>query len=934
MGTPIPLLFALLFTIVASGLCGVPDLGSPALDVMVKWRQLPATLDAASLLPELDARIEAIHPALPVSAREAPDLARICVVRARQAADVAVLLAMLSQDVRVEYAERRPIRYVDGDAREHGGRSPLDGVPDDPFYTQQWGLQKIEMESAWNLTRGDPTVAIAVVDLGVDFTHPELAGQSWSNSAEQAGWPGVDDDLNGYIDDLFGYDFVDGDGDPTPSPRVRDESHGTHVAGVIGALRNNGRGIAGIAPDCKIMGIRAGSNNSIPYGFEGVYYAWRAGARVINCSWGGGSESAYERDVLNHVLQRGAVVVAAAGNNINARTSPHYPAASEGVLSVSATRLDDRAADFTQYGPWIKLSAPGVAILSTMIDTVGNPAYDTWQGTSMAAPFVSAVCGLVVSRYPGLTGLQVAQRVASSADPIDALNSLEAGGLGLGRLNAYRALADSVSGVRIAYTDYLEIDGDGDGHVEPGESAELVIGVWDELGPLSGVHALVLTREDSVGINNPLTFYPDMIAGHTFANSPPVRITLPPESRFDRVIPISVDFLAADNRLIGRATTDVILDSTFVVLSSNHLQLGFAEHGSLGYHDYTNRRYLGPGLRLSERPTGALYHGSFVLAADGQVIDNFFGDAEFARFDWTAMPDSFARVIASPRADREVRTTFEDRGAALPLFARVQASGLAFAGDDQADYLSLEYVVTNRSVNRWDSAFVGLMMDWDLGPSSRNRAQFDTPSGIAVVSATAPGQPLIGLAGLNTPLTVYSVLNNREQLTPAAGWDDNRKWQILQSGIGASPGTEFDLSLVTAVGPFELEPGASRTVVFAVATAGDMAGLQARVDSARAHYGLPPAPDVRQPIAVETPRLYPNPLPAYGQLRLQLPLGQTASVVFYNLLGQELLRYSNIVGGPTAIRLDRSPFAPASGLVLYRIETASVRVAGKLLILR
>ena len=201
----------------------------------------------------------------------------------------------------------------------------------------QWGLHAIEAEAAWNITRGDPSVVIAVVDMGSGFRASGIDARPMAERTRKlSGVAGVDDDGNGFVDDSYGYDFMDLDGDPAPFPLERAQSHGTHVAGIAAAARNNGQGIAGIAPDCRIMGVRAGQSGNIAYAFEGVYYASRSGARVINCSWGGdaspltsGTSFAMRSTTGRWWSHPPATIIAAA---------PHYPAGIEGVLSVAATK--------------------------------------------------------------------------------------------------------------------------------------------------------------------------------------------------------------------------------------------------------------------------------------------------------------------------------------------------------------------------------------------------------------------------------------------------------------------------------------------------------------------------------------------------------------------------------------------------------------------
>lgn len=915
----------------ACGLAGEPGAASVAdREVIVKWRAAAARLDAAELAGEYGIIAAGIRPALPVAERTAMGLERVAIITTFSAFAACELSALLAADSRVEYAELRPERHTDGRPPGRGG-NPLDGVPDDPFYAQQWGLHTIEAEAVWNITRGASQTVIAVVDIGVDFTHPELRHARWENPAERDGFPGTDDDGNGYIDDVYGYDFVDGDGQPWPDPQRDVESHGTHVAGIIAAQRNNSMGIAGLAPDCRIMAVRAGAGNSIGFGYDGIYYAARSGARVINCSWGGGSESAFERDVIAYALERGCIVVAAAGNgNTNL---PHYPAAIEGVLSVAATAIGDAAAAFTHYGPWVKLAAPGVDILSTVIVGSGLHGYASWQGTSMAAPLVAAVCGLVAARDPGMDGRSIMARVNSSSDPIDVLNPSRAGLLGIGRVNAWRAIADSLPGLRLGSVTFEESAGNGDGRIRGGERADLRISVFNHGAAAGSVAGLISSTAAGVVIRTPQTFYGGLPPGGPYWNSPPVSLELTELLARGFALPLTVDWLNISGRVIGRALTVVELDSTFVSVENGRLKLGFAEHGSLGYYDYESGIYRGTGFVVGDH-SNALFHGSFLLAADGLVSDNAYGNAGMHGCDWVAPFDSVAHFVPDGRAPVEARAVFDDLQAAELLFARVNAAALAWRDTADNGFIILEYAFRNRSVNDWNEAYAGFFLDWDLGSPGGNVIAYDPQAAIAYVRQTAPGHPLAGVVPLTNAWGALRVIDNRAELDDTASWNDARKWELLRGGLQATPTASKDWSLIIAAGPFRVAAHAQRTEAFALVTGQSVSELQMQAARALAKYngiGEPPAAPEPQPLARVT--LFPNPVCDGERLQLYLPRAGDVDIRFYNILGQLVAGYRLAPTAPGEVVID-APLRGSTGLLFYRIESPDAVVTGKLLVLK
>lgn len=345
-------------------------------------------------------------------------------------------LRRLRSDRNVEYAEPNYIltAYV---------------VPNDAQFSSLWGLDNsgqtggvadadIDAPEAWNLQVGSDVI-IAVVDSGVDYNHPDLVGNIWSNRAEIPN-NGLDDDGNGYVDDVRGWDFANNDNDP-----MDDNNHGTHVAGTIAAKGNNGQGVVGVNWSAQIMPLkfltRTGSGTTAD-AIAAIDYAVANGARVINASWGGGPYSAAMFSALSAANNAGVLFVAAAGNDgANTDNNPSYPADYDlpNVISVAATDDADTLAGFSNFGAnSVDLGAPGVNILST---TPGN-SYATYSGTSMASPHVAGVAGLVVANNPGIS---IAGLRAALLDGTDAVADLSGRTVTGGRLNAFNSLGGTTT---------------------------------------------------------------------------------------------------------------------------------------------------------------------------------------------------------------------------------------------------------------------------------------------------------------------------------------------------------------------------------------------------------------------------------------------------------------------------------------------------------
>jgi subtilisin family serine protease len=273
-------------------------------------------------------------------------------------------------------------------------------------------------------------VTIALVDTGVDYTHPDLAANIWQNPGETIN--GIDDDGNGYIDDIRGWNFVSKTNDP-----MDDNGHGTHCAGTIAAVGNNGIGVCGVTWNAKIMPLKFLDSSGSGYtsdAISAILYANRMGAPIISNSWSG---TGYSQSLKDAIDASSAVVVCAAGNSgANSDVTPQYPAAftSSNIISVAATNYNDKLATFSNYGAKsVDLAAPGVSIYST---TKSN-GYKYLSGSSMATPHVSGVAALIKSQNPSMTAAQIESKILNNCDSLSVLSGKMVTG---GRLNAAKAL--------------------------------------------------------------------------------------------------------------------------------------------------------------------------------------------------------------------------------------------------------------------------------------------------------------------------------------------------------------------------------------------------------------------------------------------------------------------------------------------------------------
>ena len=324
----------------------------------------------------------------------------------------------LNTDPAVEYAQPN---YV---------YSPCE-TPDDPEFADQYAHQLIQMEDAWDISTGSRDIVVAVLGTGVDVNHPDLVDNIWVNQDEVAGNK-IDDDGNGYVDDVHGWDFASGSHEMTPW-----YEHETEVAGVIGAVGNNGKGVCGVNWQCSLMVLETQYASSEIA--EALDYAAANGARVLNMSFGsdefGPGGDPVVQTAIDNAYEQGVLLVASAGNADSSR--PHYPAAYPNVLAVASTNGEDIKTGHSTFGNWVDIAAPGTDIVTTEV----GGEYIATAGTSFSAPYVAGVAALVLSHRPELTYIQVRAILESTTDPVyygDLDPNL--GYIGTGRVNAYEAL--------------------------------------------------------------------------------------------------------------------------------------------------------------------------------------------------------------------------------------------------------------------------------------------------------------------------------------------------------------------------------------------------------------------------------------------------------------------------------------------------------------
>ncbi|MCE3010690.1 MAG: S8 family serine peptidase [Proteobacteria bacterium] len=402
-------------------------------EYIVKLKPNISTMSLRSLQNQIGAEIKSTIPS-----------GNLLVVRKPMVMTAQSAVKTLSQNELVEFAEPNFIYRINK-------------TPNDPSLGRLWGLKNIgqtdgrangvagvdvDAERAWDIETGNKDIIVAVIDTGVDYNHPDLKDNMWRNEEEAKGKAGVDDDGNGYVDDIYGYNFSAATAKPDP---MDDHGHGSHCSGTIGAKGNDGKGIVGVAWDVRIMAVKflaASGGGTLEGAIKSIDYAVQNGADILSNSWGGGGESQALKEAIERSNAAGTLFVAAAGNDGTSNDAdPHFPSnyTVPNVLSVAAIDNKGALASFSNFGKrTVHVAAPGVNIYSSL----QNGKYDSWSGTSMATPHVSGVAALLASYDNSLTALQIKERIMKTSKPFAGVRGKITSG---GVANAFFALTNQQS---------------------------------------------------------------------------------------------------------------------------------------------------------------------------------------------------------------------------------------------------------------------------------------------------------------------------------------------------------------------------------------------------------------------------------------------------------------------------------------------------------
>ncbi len=755
----------------------------------------------------------------------------------------------------VEYAEPSYIYYTSY-------------IPNDPLYNpSQSYLRQIKADQAWDVIRNSSGSVIAIVDSGSDMDHVDLKANILL--------PGKD---------LVGRSFGTLMEDDDPDVKSDSADHGVRVSGLASAVSDNGTGISSVAFNAKLLIVKAGADDNadaIFRGYEGIKYAADQGANIINCSWGGPGGGAFGQDIINYALSRGCLVIAAAGNDNS--TVPEYPAFYTGVMSVTSVDNADRKSSFSNYGPYVTISAPG-----EVFTTANRDNYTVARGTSFAVPIVAGAAALVRSRFPDFDMTQVREQLRVTADNIDASNLSFAGGLGKGRLNVFRAVSETPPSVRQQKITLLD---KGKGSIPPGDTLRIFLDLKNFLSPASGLTVKLSSDNPDVQVIDEQLSIGSLGTLQTRTMVGAFRVYIKPGVSDNENVNFRITYTSAG----GYTDTEqfavrVALD--YLNVEVNKISTTITSNGRVGFSGPD----AGMGLGFIYKNEQLLYEASLMIGNSVTKVSNN------TRNDSGESDDHFKRKIRVVRVE-DVKSAFkglsefDDSGNANRLTIYIKHTQTVFSSAPDDKYTIAEYEIQNTGTTVLNGVYAGMFTDWDVDGSGRDVTKFDAANRLGYTYAKTGASIYSGVKLLNRDVAAaYYPMSDQivgDPLQDGGGFSISEKYEALSSGIkalslGETSVNGLDVMFVSGYGPYTIPVSGSVKVAFAFLAGDSLADLQASAEAAQKKYDELSKSVLMPADGFVLEQNFPNPGNVQTVINFSVPRTATTSIVLYNLVGQKV----------------------------------------------
>jgi len=880
------------------------------------------------------------------------DLKRIYRVHVSGTDDMELAGRLLSQDETIEYAE--PIYY-----------HQLFLTPNDPLFSEngQAYLQAINANTAWDITTGDSTVRIGIIDTGTRLNHLDLVTNRWRNPGETGldangnnrATNNIDDDGNGFVDDADGWDFAEDDNNPDAGS----SSHGTHVTGIAAAVTDNAEGVASLGFNTQFLPIKVTNDagGPIQFGFEAMLYASGLGIDVINASWGSTQFSQFGRDVVEAVTNSGTLIVAAAGNENDDQI--FFPAGYPEVIAVAASTVNREKAIFSSFGSFVDISAPGNNILSTVLPENGG-LYALSSGTSMATPVISAMAALIKAHNPNIDVDHIRARIIAAAQPMNVPSGADFHPLELGNgfLLANNALGADAASLEVFETAFDDSAGNNNGVFETGDIINANIRLKNygislssamvEITSLSAESFPFADGSVAKEINLSETDHSELLS------LPTLQFQITSQAEIDQKVLLQLTYRYPDGTETAEVITTTLLPS-FTTLSANTIELSIDGKGHIGFSNFPENTKGSSFIIRRFSTTETLLN--VPLLREGGVM---FGDASENGNNSFAVSNGVRNANPNDVDDdfliREpiiIETIDElDSQRSSVIFTDLNAGSETYniiirnetfvfneTGHDK--YALLQYTFDNQDSQRdYNNFRAGLFLDFDLPftEAANDTAWYDEANDIIIMqNKTNPSGDTLFIGttiaeGIGTPWIIDNARTDAFFFGIDDGFTEEEKWRSLSVGqlsegsrsLLAGPG---NLSFV--MGSQNLTLPRDQTVVqnFILAYAFDRDELLTQINNGRnrVEETVVSREDenlIERPEDFKIQSIFPNPFNPITTISFQIPTAQNIQLELYNILGRKVqtLMTGRLSAGIHTQSIDASSLASGIYIVLLRGE--------------
>jgi serine protease len=853
-----------------------------------------------------------------------------------------------------------------------------------------WGVKWIKANRVW-LDTGYTGAGIVVghFDTGVWLTHPDIANRLWVNPGEIPG-NGIDDDLNGYVDDVNGWDFADQDSNPNDDVTGGASNHGTHTAGTVCGDGTNGT-ITGVAPGASVMVCKSylsdGSGAPFSAIYEGQQYAIEMGARIFTMSLGIAGEfpasmMRTEREIGDVIRAAGVIFFNSAGNDrvaynppfeigLTARVpAPWNPIASTpytsrgGVCAVGGTGYkSDTSYSSSSMGPvnwgdvppWYDWTYPPGLIKPDMcapavgINSLQKPSGytgDTWSGTSMSCPHVAGLAALMLSKNPSLSPAGVDSIIEQTCVDLGTVGKDNT--YGSGRVNALAAVNAVPASLRphLVWTDRT-LDPGGDGVLDPGETVNLTFELTNNSSVVTatGVTAgLAVAANPYVTVTDGTSSFGTIVMNGGTADNSGDAFTLhatagaPQGYKFTLYLTVY-----AQNGYQTTFNVDLFVGlPAYMTHDAGSVYLTVTDQGIIGYMDDEQSAGLGFGSLASGGSylfLGSLWGGTGSTYICNRDYHGLAGSTE--TYEWVVMTSPNGRVknLGNTVSDQDFRAIFSDAGHATPKNVVVTQYSYAWAAPGYDDFVIITYQIRNDGGSSIADYSAGIFCDFDVDDYSTNEGATDAGRHLTYMYSSSGNYVGIALLYPHTHRNL-TLIHNPTYVYPNGAIDDGIKGRHLR-GILSTPTSTApdDWSALTSAGGFTLAPGDSLKFSFALVYGESLADLQDNTDAAQQVYYTTPVVESIPVRELELGQNFPNPFNPATTISFTVEKEGPVSVVIYDMSGRKIRNLVSASYGPGAHTAvwdgkDDSGAPMPSGLYAYRYESGGKALSRKMMLVK